>query len=143
METASGGTTISEEMAEEAESHDLLTLGIEEEYILVDAVESRGVEVVEQVVDLIPDEIRGSVQHEYLRSQIEVASPPQLELSGLHEAMRKLRKEVADRESWFAVEIPKPRATGTSVWAAARATTSAKRSDSATRSPVVPTTETV
>jgi len=96
METASGGTTISEEMAEEAESHDLLTLGIEEEYILVDAVESRGVEVVEQVVDLIPDEIRGSVQHEYLRSQIEVASPPQLELSGLHEAMRKLRKEVAD-----------------------------------------------
>jgi len=95
METVSGGTTISAEMAEEAESHDLLTLGIEEEYILVDAVEPRGVEAVERVVDLIPDEIRGSVQHEYLRSQIEVASPPQLELSGLYDAMRRLRREVA------------------------------------------------
>ncbi|WP_030436372.1 glutamate--cysteine ligase [Actinoplanes subtropicus] len=82
-------------MAERAESHDLLTLGIEEEYILVDAVEPRGVEAVEQVVDLIPDAIRGSVQHEYLRSQIEVASPPQLKLSDLYQAMRELRREVA------------------------------------------------
>ncbi|MFF5293701.1 carboxylate-amine ligase [Paractinoplanes globisporus] len=95
MDAVSGGTTISDEMAEEAESHDLLTLGIEEEYILVDADEPRGVEAVERVVDLVPDEIRGSVQHEYLRSQIEVASPPQLELSGLFEAMRTLRAEVA------------------------------------------------
>nr|WP_051808015.1 glutamate--cysteine ligase [Actinoplanes subtropicus] len=95
MDAASGGTTISAEMAERAESHDLLTLGIEEEYILVDAVEPRGVEAVEQVVDLIPDAIRGSVQHEYLRSQIEVASPPQLKLSDLYQAMRELRREVA------------------------------------------------
>lgn len=95
MDTASGGTTISEELAQEAESLDLLTLGIEEEYILVDAVEPRGVEAVEQVVDEVPEEFRGSVQHEYLRSQIEVASPPQLELAGLHEAMRELRGQVA------------------------------------------------
>jgi carboxylate-amine ligase len=95
MDAASGGTTISAEMADQAESQDLLTLGIEEEYLLVDAVEPRGVEAVEEVVDLIPDEYQGSVQHEYMRSQIEVASPPQLQLHDLHAAMRELRRQVA------------------------------------------------
>ena len=96
MDAASGGTTISDEMAEEAESQDLLTLGIEEEYLLFDAGEPRAVEAVEEVVDRVPDELRGSVQHEYLRSQIEVASPPQLSLNSLFEAMRTLRRGVAD-----------------------------------------------
>jgi carboxylate-amine ligase len=96
MDAASGGTTISDEMAGEAESHDLLTLGIEEEYLLVDAVEPRGVEAVEDVLDRIPPEYGESVQREYLRSQIEVASPPQLELRGLYDAMRELRGVVAD-----------------------------------------------
>ncbi|GIF24713.1 carboxylate-amine ligase [Actinoplanes tereljensis] len=95
MDTASGGTTISEEMAQEAESQNLLTLGIEEEYLLVDAVEPRGVEAVEEVIDRIPPEYAESVQHEYYRTQIEVASPPQLELSGLYEAMRELRGVVS------------------------------------------------
>jgi carboxylate-amine ligase len=95
MESAAGATTISEEMAERAESENLLTLGVEEEYILVDGVEPRGVEAVEEVFDQVPDEIRESVQHEYMRSQIEVASPPQLELSGLFESMKGLRTAVA------------------------------------------------
>jgi carboxylate-amine ligase len=95
METAPSGTTISAEMAAEAESQDLLTLGVEEEYLLVDAIEPRGVEAVEVVLDRVPEEFRGSVQHEYLRSQIEVASPPQLELSTLFEAMRRLRRELS------------------------------------------------
>ncbi|MEU4238135.1 glutamate--cysteine ligase [Actinoplanes sp. NPDC026619] len=95
MDTASGGTTISAEMAEEAESQELLTLGIEEEYLLVDAVEPRGVEAVEEVLDRIPAEYAESVQREYFRTQIEVASPPQLELSGLYAAMRELRGVVA------------------------------------------------
>src|SRR4051812_11757026 len=96
MDTASGGTTISAEMAEEAESQDLLTLGVEEEYLLVDAVQPRGVEAVEQVHELIPEQLRGSVQHEYLRSQIEGASPPGLELAELHDAMCRLRGGGAD-----------------------------------------------
>ena len=90
-----GSTTISEEMAEEAEALDLLTLGVEEEYLLVDAVEPRAVEAVEEVFELVPEELRDSVQHEYMRTQIEVASPPQLELTALHEAMRRLRAGVA------------------------------------------------
>ncbi|GAA0447248.1 putative glutamate--cysteine ligase 2 [Paractinoplanes deccanensis] len=90
-----GGTTIDPELAREAEAHDLLTLGVEEEYLLVDAVEPRAVEAVEEVFDLLPDEISDSVQHEYMRSQIEVASPPQLELGALSDALTRLRAGVA------------------------------------------------
>ena len=93
---ATGPTTIDPEMAEEAESQDLLTLGVEEEYVLVDAVEPHAVEAVEEVYAQVPEELRGSVQHEYMRSQIEVAGPPQLELSGLYESMSRLRTEMAD-----------------------------------------------
>ncbi len=95
MDAASGGTTISDQLAEEAESQDLLTLGVEEEYLLVDAVEPRGVEAVEEVMDRVPAELREAVQHELTRSQIEVASPPQLELGVLAQAMRELRSALA------------------------------------------------
>jgi carboxylate-amine ligase len=95
MDAAAGGTTISQELAEEAESQDLLTLGVEEEYLLVDAVEPRGVEAVEEVIDRVADELRASVQHEYMRSQVEVASPPQLELGELFADMKRLRSGVA------------------------------------------------
>ena len=93
-------TAISRELAEQAESLDLLTLGVEEEYLLVDAVEPHGVESVENVFDQLPDDIKGSVQHEYMRSQIEAASPPVLDLRDLWASMTKLRTglaEAADR----------------------------------------------
>jgi carboxylate-amine ligase len=98
MATSQGGgtaTTISKEMAGEARSHGLLTLGVEEEYLLVDAVEPRAVEAVDKVFDQLPGNIRASVQHEYLRSQIEAASPPQLKLSNLFDAMSRLRAGLA------------------------------------------------
>ncbi|MEU4426299.1 glutamate--cysteine ligase [Actinoplanes sp. NPDC024001] len=95
METATEGTELPAEIAAEAERHDLMTLGIEEEYLLVDAAEPRAVEAVEAVFEELPDQLRDSVQHEYYRSQIEVASPPQLELGGLHAAMRGLRSDLA------------------------------------------------
>jgi len=87
--------TVPQEMAEEAESHDLLTLGVEEEYLLVDPVKPHGVDAVDAVFDQLPDEIRESVQHEYMASQIEVASPPQLELAGLDDSLRRLRRELS------------------------------------------------
>jgi carboxylate-amine ligase len=89
-------TAISEDLAEQAESLDLLTLGVEEEYLLVDAVEPRGVECVEEVFDELPDDIKASVQHEYMRSQIETATPPVLELRDLWASMTKLRTELAE-----------------------------------------------
>ncbi len=92
----SDSIVIDPELAERAESDDLHTLGVEEEYLLVDAVEPRAVEAVEEVFDQLPAETRDSVQHEFMRSQIEVASPPQLELDALAKALRELRATVAD-----------------------------------------------
>ncbi|WP_189082827.1 carboxylate-amine ligase [Mangrovihabitans endophyticus] len=95
MESAAGPTTIPDELAEQAESQHLLTLGVEEEYLLVDAVEPRSVEAVEDVFAQVPEDLRDVVQHEFMRSQIEVASPPQLELSGLFSALTRLRRELS------------------------------------------------
>ena len=90
-------TTISEEMAEEAEAQDLLTLGVEEEYLLVDAVEPRAVEAVEEVFDQVPRRApRTRCSTSYMRSQIEVASPPQLELRELRAGDARLRTGLAD-----------------------------------------------
>jgi carboxylate-amine ligase len=94
-ETSASATTISEEMQDEAEAKGLLTLGVEEEYLLVDAAEPRAVEAVEEVFDHVGDDIREFVQHELMRSQIETASPPQLELKDLHDALRRLRSGLA------------------------------------------------
>ena len=96
MDSAAGGTTITEEMAEKAEARDLLTLGVEEEYLLVDADEPRAVEAVEDVFEEIPEDLRDVVQHELQRTQIEVASPPQLELPEMAAALRRLRRELSD-----------------------------------------------
>ena len=96
MDAATGPTTLPAEMAEEAEAKDLLTLGVEEEYLLVDPDSPCSVEAVEDVFDRLPADLRQSVQHEFQRTQIEVASPPQLELSGLWESMTRLRTGLAD-----------------------------------------------
>ncbi len=95
MGTATEGTAISPELAARAERDDLHTLGVEEEYLLVDAVEPRAAELVEEVFAELPADLRDVVQHEYYRSQIEVASPPQLDLGELGTALRQLRSGVA------------------------------------------------
>ncbi len=94
-ESTATATTISDEMADEARSQGLLTLGVEEEYLLVDAAGPRAVELVEEVFDQLPDDIRDSVQHELVRSQIETASPPQLELTDLFDSLTRLRSGLA------------------------------------------------
>jgi carboxylate-amine ligase len=96
MDTASASTTISTEMAAEAESHGLLTLGVEEEYLLVRAEGPEAVEAVEPVAAEVPEDLREFVQHEFQRSQIEAATPPELELRSLFEAMTRLRIGLAD-----------------------------------------------
>jgi len=94
-ESTATATTISEEMAGEAAAHGLLTLGVEEEYLLVDAVEPHPVELVEEVFDQLGEDIRDSIQHELVRSQIELASPPQLELTDLFDSLTRLRTGLA------------------------------------------------
>ncbi|MEU4687625.1 glutamate--cysteine ligase [Actinoplanes sp. NPDC023714] len=95
MDAATEGTVLPADIAAEADRNDLHTLGIEEEYLLVDAVEPRAVEAVEDVFAELPEELRDGVQHEYYRSQIEVASPPRLDLADLREEMARLRGTVA------------------------------------------------
>ncbi|MEU8659066.1 carboxylate-amine ligase [Actinoplanes philippinensis] len=87
-------TAISPELAAKAERDDLLTLGVEEEYLLVDAVEPRAAEAVDAVFAELPGDVRDGVQHEFYRTQIEVASPPQLELDDLATSLRRLRADV-------------------------------------------------
>ena len=82
-------------MADEAEAQGLLTLGVEEEYLLVDAASPCAVDRVEEVFDQLGDDIRDSVQHEFVRSQIETASPPQLELRDLSASLARLRSGLA------------------------------------------------
>jgi enoyl-CoA hydratase/carnithine racemase len=91
MDMATGSTTISPELADEAESHGLLTLGVEEEYLLVESDSPRATEAVEEVAAEVPDDLREYVQHEFQRSQIEAATPPELELRSLFSAMSRLR----------------------------------------------------
>jgi carboxylate-amine ligase len=94
--TPVGTTTVPDEMAEQAEALDLLTLGVEEEYLLVAADGPSAVPVVEDVVDRVPEELRHAVQHEFQRSQIEVASPPQLDMREMWNALTRLRTGLAD-----------------------------------------------
>jgi glutamate---cysteine ligase / carboxylate-amine ligase len=74
----------------------LLTLGVEEEYLLLDAVRPEAAPVVEDVLDRVSPALRASVQHEYFRTQIEVASPPVVDLAELRRSMGVLREGVAD-----------------------------------------------
>jgi carboxylate-amine ligase len=89
-------TTVPEKMAARAEADDLLTLGVEEEYLLAAADSPQAVPAVEDVLDRVPAELRGAVQHEFQRSQIEVASPPQLDMRVLRESLQRLRTGLAD-----------------------------------------------
>jgi carboxylate-amine ligase len=89
-------TTVSDEMAEQAEASDLLTLGVEEEYLITAADGPLAVPAVEDVFARVTPELRDSVQHEYMQSQIEVASPPQLELGQLWQSLARLRTGLAD-----------------------------------------------
>ncbi|MFI5842822.1 glutamate--cysteine ligase [Catenuloplanes sp. NPDC051500] len=74
----------------------LLTIGVEEEYLLLDAVRPEAAPVVEDVMDRVSPALRASVQHEYFRTQIEVAGPPVVDLAELRRSMGVLREGVAD-----------------------------------------------
>ena len=74
----------------------VLTLGVEEEYLLLHADRPEPAPVVDDVMDRVSPALRESVQYEYLRTQIEVASPPVTDLAALWRSMSVLREGVAD-----------------------------------------------
>jgi glutamate---cysteine ligase / carboxylate-amine ligase len=75
---------------------DLRTVGVEEEFLLVDPDTGVAVPAVEEVLARVPAELRGQVQHEFQTSQIEIGSPPGLELTALRHSLGLLRAGLAD-----------------------------------------------
>ncbi|MEU4642594.1 glutamate--cysteine ligase [Micromonospora sp. NPDC023814] len=79
-----------------AEGTDLLTVGVEEEFLLVDPHTGAAVPAVDLVMDQVPPELRGQVEREFQTSQIEIGSPPGLELSSIRHSLGVLRAALAD-----------------------------------------------
>ncbi|MER7458615.1 glutamate--cysteine ligase [Micromonospora sp. NPDC126480] len=79
-----------------ADGTDLLTVGVEEEFLLVDPHTGVAVPAVDLVMDQVPAELRGQVEREFQTSQIEIGSPPGLELSSIRHSLGVLRAALAD-----------------------------------------------
>ena len=75
---------------------DLLTVGVEEEFLLVDPHTGTAVPAVDLVLEQVPAELRGQVEREFQTSQIEIGSPPGLELSSIRHSLGVLRAALAD-----------------------------------------------
>ncbi|HEY0700765.1 MAG TPA: glutamate--cysteine ligase [Micromonospora sp.] len=80
----------------EAGPPELLTVGVEEEFLLVDPVTGAAAPAVDAVVQQVPAELLGQVQREFQTSQIEIGSPPGLDLSSLRHSLGVLRTALAD-----------------------------------------------
>ncbi|GAB3368743.1 glutamate--cysteine ligase [Micromonospora halotolerans] len=74
---------------------DLLTVGVEEEFLLVDPHTGTAVPAVDLVMEQVPAELRGQVEREFQTSQIEIGSPPGLELSSIRHSLGMLRAELS------------------------------------------------
>lgn len=75
---------------------DLLTVGVEEEFLLADPHTGTAVPAVDLVMEQVPAELRGQVEREFQTSQIEIGSPPGLDLSSIRHSLSMLRAELAD-----------------------------------------------
>ncbi|MEV7331271.1 glutamate--cysteine ligase [Micromonospora sp. NPDC093244] len=75
---------------------ELLTVGVEEEFLLVDPHTGAAVPAVDLVLEQVPAELRGQVEREFQTSQIEIGSPPGLELSSIRHSLGVLRGALAD-----------------------------------------------
>ncbi|GAA4149848.1 glutamate--cysteine ligase [Phytohabitans flavus] len=72
-----------------------LTVGVEEEFLLLDAEKSQAAPAVDAVLAEVPGDLRGQVAREYLTSQIEINSPPGLDLRALRHSLGLLRTGIA------------------------------------------------
>ncbi|XXG07853.1 glutamate--cysteine ligase [Micromonospora sp. SH-82] len=75
---------------------DLLTVGVEEEFLLVDPHTGVAVPAVDLVMEQVPAELHGQVEREFQTSQIEIGSPPGLELSSIRHSLGVLRSALAE-----------------------------------------------
>jgi glutamate---cysteine ligase / carboxylate-amine ligase len=73
----------------------IFSMGVEEEFLLVDPDTGQVVPAVEQVFAAVPEGYRELVQHEFLTTQIEIATPPTSDLGQLRRSLTQLREVVA------------------------------------------------
>jgi carboxylate-amine ligase len=72
-----------------------LTIGVEEEFLLVDPDSGAATPAVDAVVPAIPAKYRPRACHEFHRSQLEVATAVCTDLAGLHQELVELRRAAA------------------------------------------------
>src|SRR5687768_1580847 len=73
-----------------------LTVGVEEEFLLVDRTRGHVVPAVDDVLAELAPQLRELVQYEYLTSQIEIGSAPVVGLAALGRSLGALRLAVAE-----------------------------------------------
>ena len=87
---------VAEAPSDMAAATGLLTVGVEEEFLLVDPHTGAAVPAVDLVMEQVPAELRGQVEREFQTSQIEIGSPPGLELSSIRHSLGVLRRALSD-----------------------------------------------
>ena len=92
-------------MAPERTGPDRLTVGVEEEFLLVDPHTGAAVPAIDLVMAQVPAELRGQVEREFQTSQIEIGSPPGLELSSIRHSLGVLRGALADAAERAGVRV--------------------------------------
>ncbi|MFC8847451.1 MULTISPECIES: glutamate-cysteine ligase family protein [unclassified Micromonospora] len=92
---AMSGSVVERERDAAQGGTDRLTVGVEEEFLLVDPHTGTAVPAVDLVMEQVPAELRGQVQREFQTSQIEIGSPPGLELSSIRHSLGVLRRALA------------------------------------------------
>jgi glutamate---cysteine ligase / carboxylate-amine ligase len=75
---------------------DLLTVGVEEEFLLIDPETGRVASAVEEVIAEVSPQLRAQVQREFHTTQIEIGSAPVAGLDALGRSLDALREAVAD-----------------------------------------------
>lgn len=74
---------------------DVLTMGVEEEYQLVDRVSRAPVNRAPEVIRAVAGELGGQVQAEFYNTQVEVCTEPAADRQDLYEQLVRLRHTVA------------------------------------------------
>ncbi|WP_433344493.1 carboxylate-amine ligase [Micromonospora sp. CA-111912] len=104
MRTMSG-SVVQREPNVAPEGTDLLTVGVEEEFLLVDPHTGTAVPAVDLVMEQVPAELRGQVEREFQTSQIEIGSPPGLELSSIRHSLGVLRRALSEAAERAGVRV--------------------------------------
>jgi carboxylate-amine ligase len=84
---------------------ELLTVGVEEEFLLVDPETGRVAPAVDDVIAQVPPQLREQVQHEFHTTQIEIGSAPVVGLDALARSLTALRQSVADAAARAGVRL--------------------------------------